>query len=85
MLFRSKADALLAKIEKVFTSLADSPERGSRPKELTALGILEYRQVFFKPYRMIYQISGKHVYIMLITDGRRDMKSLLERRLLGAN
>lgn len=77
-----KADALLARIEKLFESLADSPERGSHPKELTALGILEYRQVFFKPYRMIYRISGKHVHIMLISDGRRDMQSLLERRLL---
>ena len=76
-----KADSLLRKIEKVFMSLADSPDRGSHPKELAALGIRDYRQVFFKPYRIIYRMADKHVYVMLIGDGRRDMQSLLERRL----
>ena len=51
---------------------------------LLALGIKEYRQVFFKPYRMIYRVIGKQVYIHLIVDGRRDMQSVLARRLLGA-
>jgi toxin ParE1/3/4 len=46
------------------------------------LGIREYREVFFKPYRLIYRIIGNKVYIMLIVDGRRDMQSLLQRRLL---
>jgi toxin ParE1/3/4 len=60
------------------------PERGSYPKELLALGIKEYRQTFFKPYRAIYRIVGRRVYVYLIADGRRDMQSLLARRLLGA-
>ncbi len=65
-------------------SLATFPERGSYPPELSALGIREYRQAFFKPYRVIYRVIGKQVIIYVITDGRRDMKSLLARRLLGA-
>ncbi|MBN1515250.1 type II toxin-antitoxin system RelE/ParE family toxin [Candidatus Sumerlaeota bacterium] len=77
-----KADTILAKIEKAFQSLAGSPERGSHPRELAALGIREYRQVFFKPYRIIYKVSGRNVYVMLIADGRRDMQAFLERRLL---
>ena len=40
---------------KGFASLADSPHRGSYPKELLDLGIREYREVFFKPYRLIYR------------------------------
>lgn len=28
------------------------PERGRHPRELQALGIREYRQTFFKPYRV---------------------------------
>jgi toxin ParE1/3/4 len=79
-----KADALLDKIEGVFQKLADSPERGSYSKELVALGIRDYRQVFFKPYRIIYRVLDKNVYIFLITDGRRDMQALLERRLFEA-
>jgi toxin ParE1/3/4 len=60
------------------------PERGSYPKELVSLGIKEYRQTFFKPYRVIYRATGSQVIIYLIADGRRDMQSVLARRLLGA-
>jgi toxin ParE1/3/4 len=48
------------------------------------LGIREYRQIYFKPYRVIYRVMDKQVVIYLIADGRRDMQSLLTRRLLGA-
>ena len=80
----SKADHVLDRIQKVIDTLATFPERGSYPKELLALGIREYRQTFFKPYRVIYRIIGQHVYVYLIADGRRDMQALLERKLLGA-
>jgi toxin ParE1/3/4 len=80
----SKADYVLDRIEKVMETLATSPERGSYPKELLALGIREYRQTFFKPYRVIYRVIGERVYVYLIVDGRRDMQALLQRRLLGA-
>jgi toxin ParE1/3/4 len=77
-----KAEYVLAKIEKTFSSLSESPERGSYPKELLALGIRDYREIFFKPYRLIYRIIGNTVYVYLIVDGRRDMQTLLKRRLL---
>ena len=60
------------------------PDRGPHPKKLQALGIREFRQTFFKLYRLIYRIVGRQVLIYLIADGRRDMQSLLSRRLLGA-
>jgi toxin ParE1/3/4 len=65
-------------------TLANLPERGSHPKELLALGIREYRQTFFKPYRIVYRVVARRVYVYLIADGRRDMQALLERRLLDA-
>jgi len=79
----SNADYVLNSMESVIESLATFPERGSYPKELLELGIREYRQTFFKPYRVIYRIIGSIVYIMVIADGRRDMEALLTRRLLG--
>jgi toxin ParE1/3/4 len=69
---------------EVVKGLANFPERGSYPKELVALGIKEYRQTAFKPYRVIYRVVGSQVVIYLIVDGRRDMQSVLARRLLGA-
>lgn len=80
-----KADRVLTNIEKVFGSLSESPERGVYPKELLALGIRDYREIFFKPYRMIYRVAGDVVHVLLIADGRRDMQNLLQRRLLCAD
>lgn len=84
--FDSKANAnyVLDELMEIVENLAVFPERGSYPKELSTVGIQEYRQTFFKPYRIIYRIKAQIVYIVLIVDGRRDMQSLLIRRLLGA-
>jgi len=79
-----KADYVLEQIEKTFSTLSEFPERGVYPKELLKLGIREYREIFFKPYRIIYRVMDKNVYVLLIVDGRRDMQSLLQRRLLDA-
>ena len=77
-----RADYVLEQIERAFCSLSESPERGASPKELLALGIREYREILFKPYRIIHRVLDNNVYVLLIVDGRRDMQALLERRLL---
>ncbi len=77
-----KAAHVLDQLLKVTESLANFPKKGSIPKELQELGIREYRQTFFKPYRVIYQVINKQVVIFVVTDGRRDMQALLARRLL---
>lgn len=78
------ANHVLDELMDVVESLSIYPERGSYPKELLSLGIKEYRQTFFKPYRVIYRVTGSRVIIYLIADGRREMQSVLARRLLGA-
>jgi toxin ParE1/3/4 len=80
----AKAEYVLQQIEEKFTSLSEHPERGVYPKELIALGIRDYREIFFKPYRIIYRVEGESVYVYLVVDDRRDMQTLLQRRLLGA-
>jgi toxin ParE1/3/4 len=80
----TNANYVLDELMGVVESLSKFPERGSYPKELVGLGIKEYRQTFFKPYRVIYRVTGSQVIIYLIADGRRDMQSVLARRLLGA-
>ena len=80
----ANADYVLEQLMTVVESLAQFPERGSYPKELAALGIREYRQTAFKPYRVIYRVMGGQVVIYLIVDGRRELQSVLARRLLSA-
>lgn len=80
----ANADYVLDQLMQVVNDLAQFPERGNYPKELVALGIKEYRQTSFKPYRVIYRVMGGQVVIYLIVDGRRDLQTVLARRLLGA-
>lgn len=79
-----KADYVLDQIEKAFATLSENPERGPYPKELLAVGLREYRELFFKPCRIIYRVLTRNVFVMVIADGRRDMQALLLRRLLQA-
>jgi toxin ParE1/3/4 len=78
----ARAQHVLARIQAAVDALKRFPQRGPHPAELVALGIREYRETFFKPYRIVYHVDGARVFISLIADGRRDMQSLLQRRLL---
>jgi toxin ParE1/3/4 len=51
---------------------------------LLAVGLREYREIHFKPYRIICRVTAASIYVMVIADGRRDMQALLKRRLLQA-
>lgn len=76
------ADALLDRVLEAVARLERYPLRGSVPRELEALGIAEFRQLLLAPYRLIYRVVGETVFVLIIADGRRDMQTLLERRLL---
>ena len=71
-------DTLIKKVEllKMF------PERGHVSAELISLGHNEYKQIISKPYRIFYRVINKTVFIAAVLDGRRDIPTLLERRLL---
>ena len=77
-----KADYVLDQLESLCLKLADLPLRGHMPPELKRIGITAYREIHFKPYRVIYQILGQDIFIHCVFDGRGDLQSLLEQRLL---
>lgn len=78
----AKAERLFDNLEKAVASLEALPLRGHYPPELERIGVREYREVFYKPYRIIYRISGNEVSVYCILDGRRDLPDLLQERLL---
>jgi toxin ParE1/3/4 len=78
----AKAQYVFRKIRDAIESLSVTPERGAHVRELRALGVREFREIFFRPYRIIYYVDGKRVYVVLIADGRRNMRSHLQQRLL---
>ncbi|MGA2217240.1 MAG: type II toxin-antitoxin system RelE/ParE family toxin [Terracidiphilus sp.] len=78
------ADHVLDRLNEAADSIAAFPHRGSRPRELPREMEGDYRQVFFKPYRVIYEVGRNEVVIHLIADGRRNLQALMMRRLTGS-
>ena len=78
----SKADYVFNKIEEACQSLIDLPDRGHIPPELKRVGIISYKEIHFKPYRIIYETEGRKIYIHAVLDERRELQELLENRLL---
>ncbi|MBK5276095.1 MAG: type II toxin-antitoxin system RelE/ParE family toxin [Desulfuromonadales bacterium] len=76
------ADRLLDDLERCLAGLDTLPERGHYPPELERVGIHLYREIHFKPYRIIYAIEGDRVVVYGVLDGRRDMQTILQRRVL---
>jgi toxin ParE1/3/4 len=79
---RESADYVVRNILRTIESLKEMPTRGVHPAELLAFGNRNYRELFFKPYRILSTVRDSAVYVALIADGRRDMHSLLANRLL---
>ena len=78
---KERSDYVYQRIKKAILNLSSFPKRGRVVSELKEIGVLDYREVFFKPYRILYFIEPPDVYVIGIFDGRRDLEELLHRRL----
>ncbi len=78
---KDNARYVLNKLEEKCLGLDEFPERGHIPHELDRIGVTGFLEIHFKPYRIIYEVDGKKVFIHGVLDGRRDLRDLLERRL----
>ena len=78
----ARAAYVLDRIEQSIQRLTEQPQRGRIPRELQETGMKEFREIFFKPYRLLSRIIDADVFVLLVADGRRDMQTLLQRRLL---
>ena len=57
------------------------PERCRIVPELRDQGILQYRELIIPPWRILFRISGKNVYVLSVFDSRRNIEDILLRRL----
>ena len=76
------ADYVIDEFEALCSRLSELPNRGHMPAELDRIGVKNHREVNFKPYRVIYEVIRQDVFVHCILDGRRDMSSLFQRRLI---
>jgi len=76
------ADHVLAQLLDLCGGLESHSARGHVPSELDAIGVKDFREVHFKPYRVVYQIVGRKLVVQVVAVGRRSLRNLLERWLL---
>ena len=78
---RESADRIFLGLKKKCFGLEEFPDRGHFPPELERIHVRDYSEIHFKPYRIIYRISGNSVFIHAILDGRRNLQDTLFDRI----
>jgi toxin ParE1/3/4 len=58
------------------------PDRGRIVPEVQDQGITLYRELIVPPWRIIYRISEKAVYVLSVLDSRQNVEDILLKRLI---
>ena len=77
-----RADRLFVALRRTCLKLRKLPLRGKIPTELFEIGVTEFRELHYKPYRIIYSFESPTVFAHCVLDGRRDIQTILQERLL---
>ncbi len=78
----SNALKVLTKIKKRSEALYSFPERGRIVPELLEFNILQYREIIIDPWRVVYKVIERHVFVMSVLDSRRNIEDILLDRLI---
>jgi plasmid stabilization system protein ParE len=75
------AGRVLARLRERARELSSLPERGRVVPELARFGIVVYREVIVRPYRIVYRVRDRSVHVLAVLDGRREIEDLLFERM----
>ncbi len=73
---------VLEKIEAKANTLNHLPQRGRIVPELKFHGVRTYYEVLTGPWRLMYRIDTKTIWVVSLLDGRRQLDDLLLERFL---
>ena len=73
---------ILKKIKQRASELYALPERGRIVPELQDQGILQYREIVIPPWRLIYRIAERKVFVLSLIDSRRNVEDILFKRFV---
>ncbi len=79
----SRAYEVFREVKRKASTLRSLPERGRIVPELQEQGITQYRELVIPPWRIIYRISDRKVYVLSVLDSRRNIEDILLKRLIG--
>ena len=74
-----------SKVKNAVNSLRNNPEVGSILSELNEISSNQYRQIISGMNLIIYDTRKNIIYIHIVADSRRNMTSLVNKRLLRTN
>lgn len=78
----SMAQEKFKEIRTKASNLETYPDRGRIVPELQEQSIIQYRELIIAPWRIIYRISEKKVYVLSVLDSRRNVEDILLRRFI---
>jgi plasmid stabilization system protein ParE len=78
----SNAFEIFKEIKQKASRLYTFPDRGRIVPELKDQGIVLYRELIVPPWRIIYRISEKTVYVLSVLDSRQNVEDILLKRLI---
>lgn len=73
---------ILNKIRQKASHLYTLPERGRIVPELQDQGIVQYRELIISPWRLIYRIIERKIYVLSVIDSRQNVEDILLKRLI---
>jgi len=73
---------VLNKIRDRVDSLYEFPDKGRIVPELLEQGIAEYYELIIPPWRLMYKIVDKTVFVLSVIDSRRNVEDILLRRMI---
>jgi len=79
------AKKIFLEIKKECANLYYFPQRKRIVPELEQIGILKYREIIYKRWRIIYKIDNTKVYILLVVDSSRNLEDILFQKLINMN
>ena len=71
-----------AELAVTLGNIRQFPRSGYVPAELADFGGLSFREALSGQDRVIYEVRDDTIYIHIVTDTRRDLRTLLQKRLL---
>lgn len=80
----SNALKIFRRIKQKASSLYTFPGKGRIVPELRDQGILQYRELIIPPWRILYRISEKIVWVLSVLDSRQNIEDILLKRLINS-
>ena len=73
---------ILKNFKQKTSELYTLPERNRIVPELQDQGILQYREMIIPPWRLIYRIAERKIFVLSVIDSWRNVEDILLNRII---